>query len=165
MVDRHREKKTIEQNVWVSKHTVPRGGSLYEESRERMFKNPPVIVLRPEPNECFICGRGESELDTPLESHHFGLERCFAETKNLRWDLIARDFPYFDWLNFDPNDPYSFADDMTAQGMPLCRDHHRGKYTGIHYLEFIVWLMQRYLPEGYQFAPGETVEHGDDEVG
>lgn len=124
-----------------------------------MFAFPPVALFRPEPGKCFICGLTEKELGQPLQSHHFGIERCYAETEGLDWDLVARDFPCFDWATFDPKKPYDFVDDMTAQGLPLCEAHHIGKDSGIHFLPFSLWLMQRYLPNGYRFSPEEIIRH------
>lgn len=159
MTDAHEETKTLSVDVNIPEHADRTETSLYRNSREAMFLFPPLIVFRAKPGECFICQKTEEELGEPLQSHHFGIERCYAEAENIDWDLVARDFPSFDWATFDPKRPYQFVDDMTAQGLPLCLEHHIGKYTGIHFLPMPLWLMQRYLPNGYQFSPNEIIRH------
>lgn len=159
MTDAHEETKTLDVDVFISEHGDRTETTLYRKSRESMFGFPPLLLFRPNPGECFICQQTEDQLGAPLQSHHFGIERCYAETPGINWDLVARDFPCFDWASFDPKQPYSFVDDMTAQGLPLCREHHIGKDAGIHFLPFSLWLMQRYLPNGYRFSPDELIRH------
>lgn len=153
----HEETETLSVDVFIPEHADRTETTLYRQSRKEMFAFPPVILFRPNPDECFICRKTASELGEPLESHHAGIERSYAEAKGLQWDLVARDFPSFDWTNFDPRTPYAFVDDMRAQGLPLCKAHHTGKDSGIHYLPFPLWLMQRYLPDGYRFSPEEKL--------
>lgn len=78
--------------------------------------------------------------------------------------LIRRDFPQFDWVHFDqqqPMDPYLFVDDMRVNGMTLCADHHIGKDQGIHLLPHPIWLAQRYGQDGYKFSEVEVIHHAD----
>lgn len=42
----------------------------------------------------------------------------------------------FGWDHFDPADPYAFVDDMTVNGLLLCKAHHTGKDEGIHDMPF-----------------------------
>ncbi|UNJ99715.1 hypothetical protein [Ralstonia sp. RRA.1] len=60
-----------------------------------------------------------------------------------------------------PADPYLFVDDMTVNGLLLCKQHHTGKDAGIHDMPFPLWIAQRYAIEGYQFTPNEVIHHAD----
>lgn len=159
MTHAHEIDESLDLDVRIPEHADRTETALYRGTREAMFRFPPLMLIRPNPGECFICQRTENDLGAPLQSHHFGIERCFAETEGLKWDLVARDFPCFGWASFDPGKPYQFVDDMTAQGLPLCEEHHIGKYTGIHMIPFPYWLMQRYLPNDYRFSPNEVIRH------
>lgn len=161
MTDAHDEKKTLSIDVRIEEHADRTETALYRKSRKALFSRAPIFLFQAEPGRCFICGKTEEELGAPLQSHHFGIERCFAEAP-IDWDRVAHDFPSFDWTRFDPSDPYSFVDDMTAQGLLLCEEHHIGKDSGIHFLTFSLWLMQRYLKSGYRFSDDEIIEHAED---
>jgi hypothetical protein len=74
--------------------------------------------------------------------------------------LLRRDFPAFDWSAFDAEpDPYRFVDDMTVNGLLLCKAHHTGTDEGIHAMPHPLWVAQRYAREGYRFSPTETIHH------
>lgn len=122
-----------------------------------------VIGWRPRlpPGRCYICNATEEELGEPLEAHHFGIEWSFAEAA-INWDLVKADFPDFDWANFDPASPMTFVDDMQAQGVLLCKKHHTGKDEGVHNMPFSLWIMQRYLQDGYKFSDLEVIHHAQE---
>lgn len=161
MTDAHEEKKTLTVVYNVEAHADRRETALYENSREKLFKHTPVVIFQNDPGRCFICQRTQEEVGAPLQSHHFGIERCFAEAPIL-WDLVKRDFPSFPWRDFNEKNPYTFVDDMSAQGLLLCEEHHIGKDTGIHNVPFPLWIMQRYLAPGYKLSDFEIVEHASD---
>jgi hypothetical protein len=48
---------------------------------------------------------------------------------------------------------------MTLNGMLLCKEHHTGKETGIHYLPYPLWIAQKYGKEGYKFNDVEVIHH------
>lgn len=150
MPGQHEEKITAAVDIFVPDHATRTETALFEHSRlERLAKDG---------ERCWICNRTAEESGHPLEAHHDGIERSFAEGK-IRWDLVRIDFPNYDWANFDESKPYVFVDDMMAQGLILCKEHHTGEGTGIHFVPYPLWVMQRYLVEGYQYSPGEVIVH------
>ena len=109
---------------------------------------------------CWVCGRTEEESGHPMEAHHYPIERSLAE--GVDWNIVRKDFPEFDWKTFDEkNDPYFFVDDMTVNGLLLCKMHHTGVNAGIHFMPHPLWVIQRYLKEGYQYTSTETIHHSD----
>lgn len=58
-----------------------------------------------------------------------------------------------------PKDIYLFVDDMHANGMLLCKEHHTVADEGIHTLPFPIWLAQRYAVEGTKFSDREVIHH------
>lgn len=159
VTETHDLKDTLSVEVETPGHEK-RGAasSLFRHSKKAIFEHAPVLSLHPEPGRCFICNATEEELGEPLEAHHFGIEWSFGEGP-IDWDRVKVDFPYFDWDKFDPTDPMSFVDDMTAQGLLLCKKHHTGKDEGIHNLPFSLWIAQRYLKDGYKFSDLEVIHH------
>jgi len=156
-IKRHLERKTLHIKVYIPEHADRTETPLYRESRKKLFSISPRFIFKAEPGKCFICQKTEKELGAPLQSHHFGIERCFAEAAGIDWSLVKQDFPDFDWDNFDPLNPYSFVDDMSAQGLLLCEEHHIGEDSGIHATTFSLWIMQRYLKSGYRYSPSEII--------
>jgi hypothetical protein len=70
----------------------------------------------------------------PIEIHHDIIE--WADANGVDWEKVKRDYP-----NVSDVDDYD-------QMMPLCRKHHRGKYTGIHMTDKPTWEWQKYaLPD------------------
>jgi hypothetical protein len=149
----HEEKETLHVDVFGPAHA--------DRTTTYRFTHTKAMLDSQEHGRCYICGKTAAEAGHPLEAHHLGVERQFAET-TIRWDVVKHDFPNFDWANFDPADPYKFVDDMLAQGMLLCKPHHTGEGTGIHNIPYPLWIMQRYLQAGYQFSPSEVIEHAGD---
>jgi hypothetical protein len=146
----HDEKETLTVDVIVPEHDERVTTPLFEHTRKKLIDQ--------EDGRCFVCGRTAEESGHPLEAHHNGIERSYAEG-DIDWDIVKNDFPNFDWTSFDPSNPYTFVDDMLAQGKLLCKEHHTGKDTGIHYLPYPLFIMQRYLKIGCKFNLSETIEH------
>jgi hypothetical protein len=159
MMAAHEQRETLHQDYIIPAHKERTTTALFRRSKEQLLAENP---------RCWICGATEEEAGAPLEAHHVIIERCWAEG-HLDWeglmrDCIAGEFgreaQAFDWRNFDPTDPYSFVD-SAANLRLLCAAHHRGADEGVHALTLPVWLIQRYLPEGYRFSPGEVIHHHD----
>ncbi len=152
----HVERETLSVEVNLPGHAPRTETSLFERTRK-------ALIARE--GGCFICGAIDSK-DAPLEAHHHPCERSLATAWD--WPRFIRDCKAggwgvhaqaFDWDHFDPANPYTFVDDMTANGMLLCPAHHRFKDEGIHKLDFPRWVWQRYAPDGYQLSDVEIVHH------
>jgi len=152
----HQEKKTLSMLVNIPEHKDRTVTSLFRNTRKTLKHLTPRFVFHANPGKCFICGQTEQQLSSPLQAHHFGIERCFAEG-DINWNIVKEDFPDFNWAIFNPLQPYQFVDNMATQGMMLCETHHIGKDTGIHNLTFSLWIMQRYLKSGYQYNDREIL--------
>lgn len=150
MTDAHEMKYTFTVDVNVPQHADRIATPLFEKTRKEL--------LEKEGGRCWICQRTAEESGHPLEAHHLGIERCFAEAP-IDWDLVKVDYPNFDWSTFDESNPYLFVDNCLAQARILCKDHHTSKEMGIHNLPFSVWVMQRYLKDGYKFNDLEIIHH------
>jgi hypothetical protein len=146
----HEERNTLSVDVFAPAHADRTTTAIFVHSKAKLEERTG--------GRCFICGCTAEEAGHPLEAHHEGIERQFAEAP-IDWDKVKVDFPNFDWASFDPANPYTFVDDMVAQGILLCKPHHTGKFTGIHYLPYSLWIMQRYLKDGYEFSPNEVIHH------
>jgi hypothetical protein len=144
----HAEKETLTIDVNIPGHEARVTTALFTRTRKELIER--------EGGKCFVCGCTANEVG-PLEAHHHPVERSFAEM--IDWNLVKADYPNFDWANFDPKDPYAFVDDMTVNGLLLCKKHHIGKDEGIHALPYPIWLAQRYGREGYQFSNVEIIHH------
>jgi hypothetical protein len=156
----HEEKNTISVDVILPGHEKRVTTALFSRSKKVLMKVACVLgfkVQRPA-GRCWICNKTAQEVGQPLEAHHFGIERAYVDAK-IRWDVVKADFPMFDWAHFDPAKPEAFVDDMGAQGILLCKEHHTGKDSGIHDLPFSLWIMQRYLEDGVEFNPNEVISH------
>lgn len=152
MIGDHEEKEIIEVDVFAPGHEKRMASALFEKTRKKQLTLTPV---------CWICGRTAKESGHPLEAHHRTVEWQFAKG-DIDWEKVKADYPHFDWDSFDPEkDPYKFVDDMTAQGLILCKEHHTGKDTGIHDVPFPIWIMQRYLKSGTKWSPTIVIEHGE----
>jgi len=160
MTDEHEQKDTLSVDVEIPAHPPRKATALFEKTKRMIVGIGTALgftIKRPA-GRCWICNRTAQEAGQPLEAHHFGVERAYIDA-NLRWDLIQEDFPLFDWKNFDPANPESFVDNMSSQGILLCKQHHTGKDSGIHDLPFSIWIMQRYLADGERFSPTEVITH------
>lgn len=147
----HEERETLEVDVYIPGHGPRVTTPVFARTRK--------LLIEREGGRCWACGCTEHEVG-PLEAHHHPIERCFAEM--VDWgpgSPVRRQFPDFDWSSFDPKDPYTFVDDMTVNGLLLCKAHHTGRDEGIHALPYPVWLAQRYGREGYRFSEVEVIHH------
>jgi hypothetical protein len=148
----HEEKETLQVDVNLPAHAPRTATALFERTRK--------LLITKAGGRCHICGRTAAEVG-PLEAHHFPIERSLAEA--VDWGPKAQirlDFPQFDWAAFDKaRDPYLFVDDMTINGLLLCKPHHTGVDEGIHMLPHPLWIAQRYAREGYQFSGVEIIHH------
>lgn len=149
MTDAHVETETLSVAVDIPDHADRTETPLFERTRKALLQRDRV---------CWVCGRTAEESGQPLEAHHAGIERCYAEAP-IDWDIVKADFPHFDWASFDPKDPYTFVDDMLAQGRLLCKEHHTGKDAGVHCVPDPLFKMQRYLKKGVRFSPTEVIDH------
>lgn len=152
----HEEKETLSVDVYIPGHEPRTTTALFERTRK-------LLMERGGGNRCYICNRNAIQVGTPLEAHHYPIERSFANMVDFSpHSRLRRDFPQFDWAHFDaqvPMDPYLFVDDMTVNGLPLCKQHHTGKNAGVHMLPHPVWVAQRYGQEGYKFSDIEIIHH------
>ena len=158
--DDHELRQTLSVDVVVPGHDERVTTSLFSRTRLKLIARE---------GGCYVCARDEKESGKPLEAHHHPIERSFAEM--IDWELFARDCqaglwgPHaqaFDWTSFfaaDPIEPMVFVDDMTVNGMLLCKDHHTRNNEGIHTLPFPVWIAQKYGREGYKFSEIEIIHH------
>lgn len=147
----HEHKMTYEVEVNIPGHEDRVTTSLFTRTRK--------VLLESKGARCFICNRTAEEAGHPLEAHHHPIERSLANM--VDWDLVKLDFPHFDWSKFDPANPYTFVDDMTVNGLILCKDHHIGKNEGIHMMPYPLWIIQRYGKEGYQYTEEYQIHHAD----
>ena len=152
----HEEKLTLKVNVLLPGHDERTETSLFSRSRKQLIDREKA---------CFICGKSAEETG-PLEAHHHPIERSFANM--IDWVIFRNDCEAglwgehtqgFDWTNFDSNDPMKFVDDMTVNGMLVCKDHHTKPNEGIHTLPFPIWIAQKYGKEGYKFSEIEIIHH------
>lgn len=153
----HVERETLKVDVDIPEHDARVTTELFRRTR--------LALIEREGGRCFICGRTEGEAG-PLEAHHHPIERCFAA--EIDWQRVAIDCraglwgahaAAFDWQKFDPAHWETFVDDMTVNGLLLCRDHHTAADDGIHTVPGPIWLAQRYAKEGTRFNSREVIHH------
>lgn len=152
----HTEKETLSVSVNIPQHAERKTTALFERTRK--------MLIDREGARCFICNATAEEAGHPLEAHHHPIERSLAEM--IDWDAfkaaavaghLGSQIQAFDWANFA--DWTQFVDDMTVNGLLLCKAHHIGKDEGIHALPYPIWIAQRYAREGYQFSDLEVIHH------
>lgn len=156
----HDEIETLKVDICIPEHEE-RG------SASALFIRTRKSLIEREGGRCWICGRTEEESGHPLEAHHHPVERCFAEEIDfglVRADALSGHLgPHpqaFDWVAFQAQpDIYQFVDDMTVNGLLLCKDHHTVGNEGIHTLPGPIWLAQRYAKEGVKFSNQEVIHH------
>ncbi|WP_250538172.1 hypothetical protein [Caballeronia sp. INML3B] len=154
----HEQKESCEVDVFLPGHEPRTTTALFARTKK--------LLVEREGGRCAVCGRTAEDSGHPLESHHHPIERSLANM--IDWDRFRKDCEAglwgkfaqaFDWSTFSTDDPYSFVDDQTVNGLLLCADHHRGKNEGIHWMPFPYFVAQRYGKEGYQFTPTEVIHH------
>ncbi len=156
--DTHAERETLEVEVNIPGHDARVTTPLFTRTRKELIAR--------EGGRCFICLCTAEETGHPLEAHHHPVERSLAnmidwdhfrkECESGRWGPHAQ---AFDWSKFDPLNPYSFVDDMTVNGLLLCKAHHTGKDEGIHDMPYPLWIAQKLGLEGYKFSGVEIIHH------
>jgi hypothetical protein len=158
VTDTHDEKETLTVDVNIPGHDARTATPLFLRTRKALIDR--------DGGRCFVCGRTEQTSGHPLEAHHHPVERSLANM--IDWTRVQADCqaghlgPYaakFDWSGFTPANPYAFVDDMTVNGLLLCKDHHIGKDEGIHNMPYPLWVAQRYALEGYTFSGVEVIHH------
>lgn len=149
----HEERETLSVDVILPGHAPRETTPLFAHTRK--------LLIEREGGRCYVCRCTAEETGHPLEAHHHPIERSFAEMVDWKpGSEVRRQFPDFDWLEFDAKgDVYLFVDDMRVNGLLLCKDHHIGKDEGIHALPYPIWLAQKYGIEGYKFSPSEVIHH------
>lgn len=152
VTDTHEEKQTLTVDVNIPGHEPRKTTALFERTKR--------LLIEREGGRCYVCGRTAEEAGHPLEAHHHPVERSLANM--IDWGLVKPLFPDYDWSRFDEADPMSFVDDMTVNGLLLCKAHHTGKDEGIHALPYPLWVAQRLGKEGYQFSDLEVIHHEQD---
>lgn len=154
----HEEKETLVVEVNIPGHEARTTTTLFLHSKK-------TLITR-EGWRCFICGGTAETSGHPLEAHHHPVERSLANM--IDWDLFRSECQAgmwgahaqgFDWSKFDPADSYTFVDDMTVNGLLLCKAHHTGKDEGIHDMPYPLWIAQKYGQDGYQFSDVEVIHH------
>jgi hypothetical protein len=119
IVEEHNEiRHLVELNHYEAHEERKESSEFRRVKKEIVSKNP----------KCFI-DNGYCEGD--IEIHHSIIE--FSAHKGVDWDRVKADFPNFDHI------------DDKDQMMPLCRKHHRDKYTGIHQVTYPIWILQKYM--------------------
>ena len=154
----HEQKETLVVDINIPGHD-PRVTTL-------LFKSSKQLLINRVGGRCWVCNQTAEEAGHPLEAHHNPIERSLSNM--IDWDLFRTDCEAgiwgvfakgFDWSKFDASEPYSFVDDMTVNGLLLCKAHHTGKDEGIHDMPYPLWVAQRYGKEGYQFSSIEVIHH------
>jgi hypothetical protein len=152
----HEEKETLSVEINIPGHDPRTTTALFTRTRKQLIER--------EGGRCFICNATAEQSGHPLEAHHHPIERSLAEM--IDWERFKTDaqsgywgahIQAFDWDNF--TDWTQFVDDMTVNGMLLCKPHHTVKDSGIHTLPFPLWIAQKYAKEGYQFSNVEVIHH------
>ena len=153
----HVEKETLKIDVNIPEHDARVTTELFRRTRAQ--------VLGPD-GHCWVCNRTAVESGSPLELHHYPVERSLANLVDwvlFKVQALRGDYGVgprkFDWAKFDPADWTVFVDDMTVNGLTLCRQHHIGGDEGIHFLPHPLWIAQRFAKEGYRFNRIEIIHH------
>lgn len=153
VLDVHEVKKAMFEDYFVPGHEPRTASSLYTKTHDNMINNLDM--------PCFICGVSKSKINdttvntcgaTQLETHHFILEWSLANAAN--WDVLKQmhsDFP--DWDKIVPGDESTYFNfvDHPYNMLILCDIHHRGKFHGIHAIEYPVWVAQKFMQSTFKF--------------
>jgi hypothetical protein len=156
MTQAHAERETLSVDVNIPEHEDRKTTALFARTRK--------ILIEREGARCFVCNATAEQSGHPLEAHHHPIERSMAEL--IDWDRFKQDaqsgywgphIQSFDWESFA--DWTQFVDDMTVNGLLLCKAHHIGKDEGIHAMPFPLFIAQKYAKENYQFSDVEVIHH------
>jgi len=151
MVDEHIEKKTLTEIEVTPKHGK-RNTTAFHKSVKRLQDDGHYF--------CSHCGVKEK-----IEVHHlheFSLENI-CDFDKLKEYLITHDEYGYSKLMID--EQITTVDDVRNL-LCLCKPHHTGKGTGIHELEYAVWLAQRTCKKGEDPIPqkDETIQQVEDRI-
>jgi len=100
---------------------------------------------------CWVCGSKENR-----QVHHSIIEESMQNA--VDWSKVKLDHPNFPhWDLIDQNNPDTFVHfvDAEYQMIVLCQGHHTGTgkvddKKGIHYLPYPIFLMQKYVKDGFK---------------
>ena len=159
----HEEKETLIIDVMLPGHDERVTTALFTKTREELLERDGGV--------CFACGYPESVVG-PLEAHHAFIERCLANAVDWKHfcETMARFKKLVDHANdfcvANPELPdiMTFVDDMTANGMLLCKPHHTGKDEGIHAMPLPLWWLFSTGKDGFQFTSAVAIKHEQDIV-
>jgi hypothetical protein len=112
---------------------------------------------------CYVCGT-----ESNLQVHHRACEYMFADVVDYaKLKEFVEEWDIYGYGKLLRHKPITSPDDVRNQ-MVLCQEHHTGVDhadggggTGIHYLPFPEWIMQKLALDGADPVPqaGETLSH------
>ena len=153
IVAKHTHKQTITFEIIVPEHVEREESGLFRKTHKKLINKD---------SRCWVCGGTREEVG-PLELHHKYISWAHMNNR-IDWNKVKEDCPEFPyWSTFDPANPESFIDSEWNSCMVLCKQDHTGKNSGIHCLPYPEFILQRYLAEGEEFSPTETIKHYDEE--
>lgn len=158
----HEEKETLTVDVNLPGHDERTTTPLFSKTRTE------ALVLWG--GRCFASNQTEAEAGLPLELHHFFVERSTANAvsvprlrryvKNLK-ALCDRADAFLDANPVLP-DIMAFVDNMLVNGVPLTKEFHTGKGTGIHQMPMPLWSLWATGEPGFVFVRGDEIIDADD---
>lgn len=118
--------------------------------------------------KCYICGTTEG-----LQVHHRACEYMFENIVDFdKLKEFVEEWDIYGYGRLLKAKPITSADDIRNQ-MVLCQEHHTGVdkndgggATGIHYLPFPEWIIQKLALDGANPVPqkGETIAQAETRV-
>lgn len=154
----HELKETIEIDIMTPGHEARSATPLFTSTRKDL--------LKATGNRCFACDRTEEESGHPLEAHHYFIERSLAE--GVDWNYLCKKIKELKSIvdraadfcdkNPDLNDIYEFVDNMMANGLILCKQHHTSKEEGIHNYPYPLWEFFSIGKSGFDYIPSLGVD-------
>jgi hypothetical protein len=163
VTENHEEKETLVIDVTLPGHDQRVTTPLFERTRAELIKL--------EDGRSFVTGKTAAEAGSPLESHHFFIERCLAEAAD--WDefrkyvgrlksIVDRAHAFCE-ANPELDDIMTFVDDQTVNGMLIEKHLHTGAGEGIHAVPFPLWQFWCYGKDGFKFSGTDCVYHEDED--
>ena len=128
----HELRETLTLECWYPDHPPRTESALFARTKHHL-----IHVLD---TPCWICGSRESR-----EVHHAYVEWAFSEA--VDWEKVKADHPGFDWSTFTAAEDFI---DSAYQMRVLCAEHHRGKDRGVHMIPQPVWIIQKYVKDGFR---------------
>jgi hypothetical protein len=166
MTAAHVERETLQIDANIPAHDARVTTPIFARTR--------ALLIAREGGRCHICGQTAEETGHPLEAHHHPIERCFAAEIDFALVYAAvrsgnilvperqlAAMRAFDWtlLLAAPSRWVEFVDDMTVNGLLICKDHHTAVDDGIHTIPAPIWYAQRFAKEGTKFNSREVIHH------